>query len=484
MTVGERGSQMGALAVPAFETRVEGTEEKGVTLKTAIGWVRSDLTVGFSASSMRRLDSNRGLVFQGVIPIGDDFKLDAGTLQQFGYNTGSLPPVIRPCIIGSDIVKIPKQRWLIDFYGFELDEVRASYPELYQHLHNTVRKFRLHNREKSRRERWWLFARSNEKLRAAVDSLPRFIATPDTSKFRPFVFADQLTLPDAQVYCIALEDFLYLGVLSSIVHQTWVYAVAPRHGVGNDPRWKPSEVWDKFPFPDAADTQRQRIRGLSEQLDVLRKHRQQLHPKLTLTGMYNVLEKLRCGEELTGADKVIHEQGLVTVLGELHDELDTAVLDAYGWGDLAPALVGKPGGTTPAAHKSAEQIAAEEDLLGRLVKLNAGRAAEEKQGVVRWLRPEFQAPEQPAAVQKDLIPGVAADEAVAAKAAKKSWPKSLTEQFKALKTALAEHPAPVGAEQLARTFKRAQTRRVSELLGTLAALGQAREVPGGRFSSV
>ena len=123
------------------------------------------------------------------------------------------------------------------------------------------------------------------------------------------------------------------------------------------------------------------------------------------------------------------------------------MLGAYGWGDLAPALVGKPGGTIPSARKSAEQIAAEEELLGRLVKLNAERAAEEEQGNVRWLRLEFQTPEQPAAVQKDLIPGVVVDEAVAAKAAKKSWPKSLTEQFKALKTALAEHPAPVGAEQ-------------------------------------
>ena len=61
---------------------------------------------------------------------------------------------------------------------------------------------------------------------------------------------------------------------------------------------------------------------------------------------------------------MIHEQGLVTVIGELHDELDAVVLGAYGWGDLAAALVGKPGGTTPSAGQSAEQ-AAEEDLLGR-----------------------------------------------------------------------------------------------------------------------
>ena len=45
---------------------------------------------------------------------------------------------------------------------------------------------------------------------------------------------------------------------------------------------------------------------------------------------YNVLEKLRAGEELTAKDKAIHEQGLVSVPRQIHDDLDTTVLDAYG----------------------------------------------------------------------------------------------------------------------------------------------------------
>ncbi len=47
--------------------------------------------------------------------------------------------------------------------------------------------------------------------------------------------------------------------------------------------------------------------------------------------MYNVLEKLRSGEALNAKDKVIHEQGLVSVLKKLHDDLDAAVFDGYGW---------------------------------------------------------------------------------------------------------------------------------------------------------
>ena len=89
-----------------------------------------------------------------------------------------------------------------------------------------------------------------------------------------------------------------------------------------------------------------------------------------MTGMYNVLEKLRSGEPLNDKEKTIHEQGLVSVLKQLHDELDAAVFDAYGW----PVTL------------------TDEEILERLVALNAERAAEEQRGLIRWLRPEFQNP--------------------------------------------------------------------------------------------
>ena len=44
-------------------------------------------------------------------------------------------------------------------------------------------------------------------------------------------------------------------------------------------------------------------------------------------------EKLRSGEPLTAKEKQIHDQGLVTVLRQIHDELDEAALEAYGWED-------------------------------------------------------------------------------------------------------------------------------------------------------
>ena len=111
----------------------------------------------------------------------------------------------------------------------------------------------------------------------------------------------------------------------------WALAAGSHLGVGNDPVYVKTACFEKFPVPAATDAQQARIRCLAEQLDAHRKRQQAQHPKLALTDMYNVLEKLRAGEPLTARDKTVHEQGLVSVLREIHDEFDAAVFDAYGW---------------------------------------------------------------------------------------------------------------------------------------------------------
>jgi len=173
--------------------------------------------------------------------------------------------------------------------------------------------------------------------------------------------------------------------------------------------------------------------------------------------MYNVLEKLRRNEPLSEKDKVVHEQGLVSVLRQIHDDLDAAVAEAYGWPADLP----------------------DEEILRRLVALNAERAEEERRGLIRWLRPEFQNPTGAAASQGSL--GLVPAAAKAKKAEKTPWPKSLAEQAQAVRAALAGRSKPATAAELSRGFKGAKPDRVGELLATLAALGQARPVGGERF---
>jgi hypothetical protein len=164
--------------------------------------------------------------------------------------------------------------------------------------------------------------------------------------------------------------------------------------------------------------------------------------------MYNVLEELRAGQPLSPASQLIHDHGLVSVLRGLHDDLDRAVSDAYGWpADLST-----------------------EDILYRLVELNAARAAEERSGLVRWLRPEFQ---QTAATQTGLGVEMEEEDLKPARAARVPWPPHLPDRVRAVRDYLMQTPAPVAPETVARSFTRARIPEVTAILETLTALGQA-----------
>lgn len=242
-------------------------------------------------------------------------------------------------------------------------------------------------------------------------------------------------------------------------------------GVGNDSIYNSSRCLLPFPFPDLISGQANYIGKLAEQIDAHRKRQQEEHPNILLTSLYNVMEKLRAGEELTAREQTINQQGLVSTLLNDHDKLDRAVFEAYGWSDLADKLVGRPGATTPLPDKPADQAEAEEELLMRLVRLNKQRAEEESRGIIRWLRPEYQAPDAVQA-EVDITPKAAAMESEAVtRKGKASFPKSIPDQLRVLREALAERAHTT--ESLAKMFKRKPIKSVEEGLKSLAAVGIA-----------
>jgi hypothetical protein len=205
--------------------------------------------------------------------------------------------------------------------------------------------------------------------------------------------------------------------------------------------------------------------------------------------MYNVLDKLRSGEPLNAKERVIHEHGLVSVLRQLHDEIDAAVLDAYGWGDLLPLLRVAHGNDAPADGSGRDEAkrAFDEAILERLVALNAERAAEEARGVIRWLRPEFQHPTaQAAPEQAELATEQAGDETAtpAATAKPLPWPKDAVAQVRAVADVLSASPVSLGVDDMAARFsaRGPWKKRLPQLLDMLVALGRARE-QDGRYTS-
>lgn len=291
-------------------------------------------------------------------------------------------------------------------------------------------------------------------------------------------------IPDDMLVAVALDDVFYLGVLSSAPQVTWALAAGSRLGVGNEPRCSKSKCVDAFPFPAAIPNQKCCISDLAEQLDAHHRRQQAQHPDLTLTGMYNVVEKLKVGAPLTAKEKEIHQQGLVSVLKTLHDEIDRTALEAYGWSDLVPLMEivngnavrdraedGAPTGVVaphgrsglqaaicgtgaPAACDEAKRLL-DEALLDRLVARNAERAAKERRDLIRWLRPEFQSPQGTVtAVQTELesTEGLGIAKVVTAGTAKRPWPKELTEQIKAVAAVLTDARGPQTENELAARF--------------------------------
>jgi hypothetical protein len=486
MTVGSQvdgGPDGRLLTIRSEQTQSNGQAD--VAFVEQRGLVHSDLRIGANVAAAVSLQANGKLSSPGVKLHGAGFIVTRAEAATLGLGAvAGLEHHIREYRNGRDLTAAPRGVLVIDLFGLTAEEVRARFPAVYQWILERVKPERDQNNRASYRANWWTFGEPRKDFRPALIELPRYIATVETSKHRTFQLLDASVLPDNMLIAIATSDALWLGALSSSCHVAWALRAGGHLGVGNDPRYNKTRCFETFPFPsdDTGLTPEltARIRTLAEQLDAHRKARQAAHPDLTLTGMYNVLEKLHLGQPLTTKEKLLHELGLVSVLKSLHDELNAAVLAAYGWSDLGAAL---------ADHAHAEaRTAAVDELLQRLVALNARRAAEEAAGHVRWLRPEFQtrgrhtqtvmdvstAPAVENAEEDTAEPGAAA--AAAAALPKRPWPTGLPEQIKAVAEVLAGAGRPLAAADLeARFTARGLWRdRLPVILETLEALGRAR----------
>jgi hypothetical protein len=499
MTVGAAGERIGSqLSVVDEADATDG--EVVVSLSASVGRIHSDLRVGANVSSCTPLASNDRISNTGYILGGRGFVLNAEEAASMRIQPGAAD-LVYPLFNGRDIVGVPRQFYVIDAFGLSEARLREIAPSAWQRLHDLVRPEREVNPDPRVRSKWWLFRRSNESLRDATTGLSRYIVTSETARHRSFTFVSARSRPEHKLVVVSSQDALLLGVLSSHVHVEWANSTGGWLGVGNDSVYSKTRCFEPFPFPheDTGLTPEltTRIRELAEQLDAHRKTQQAAHPELTLTGLYNVLEKLRLAQPLNAKDKLIHTQGLVSVLKSLHDELDAAVLAAYGWADLQPALAD----FTPAEARAA----AVETLLERLVALNARRAAEEASGTVRWLRPDFQQRQNMAssaassaaagAVQTEMdvgpeeetapavgpaSPAGTTDAAAPATVPKRPWPAGLPEQIKAVAEVLATSPRALALAELEARFNaRGRWReRLPTILATLEALGRARPSPG------
>lgn len=202
------------------------------------------------------LPANKSRSFFGLCLAGP-FKVDTATALEWLKDTGNPngrpnSDVVRPIYNGSDITRHWAGNWVVDFAGMEQQEA-ADYLKPFAYVEATVKPVRAGNREVVRAEKWWRHGRRRPELRASLDGLSHYIATPETAKHRFFVRFPVQVAPEHSLIVIPRQDDATLGTLSSRIHCVWALFKGGRMGLGNDPRYNASLCFETFPFPPGFD---------------------------------------------------------------------------------------------------------------------------------------------------------------------------------------------------------------------------------------
>lgn len=278
----------------------------------------------------KQLKANRGLSFSGCYPYGKGFLFQEeavesesiATMRSLLERDESLASVIHPYIGGEELLNDPRQqhsRYVIDLGQREEKAARARFPELMAILEEKVRPFRAKSKRKVYKEKWWLFAEPQLKLRAALTTVQRVLMHPFTSSNLVFAFVPATTLVGMPHVVIVLEDDASFGVLQSRIHESWAWFQGS--SMKDDLRYTASSVFDTFPFPEKWQTTTKLIDLGSSYYS--KRAKIMIDNDFGLTRTYN---RFHSPDE--------RDPGILE-LRRLHGEMDVAVLRAYGWDDLA-----------------------------------------------------------------------------------------------------------------------------------------------------
>jgi hypothetical protein len=271
---------------------------------------------------------------------------------------------IFPYLGGDEVNSSPTQmfeRYVINFGQMSLEDARA-WPELLGIVREKVKPERDRQKDKVARDYWWQHFRTRPALYAAIAPLSRCLVTSIVSKHLMFSFQPTDRVFSHKLYAFAFSRNSHFALLQSRVHEPWAWLLSST--MRNDLNYSASDCFETFPFPRTLDA----LEDIGERVYTARAAFM-LAADIGLTKTYNALK------DPANADPRILE------LRDLHVELDTAVLAAYGWPDIPVPPFDTPADAPARQHFDAE-------VLDRLFTLNAERAADEQRLGGRADRPE------------------------------------------------------------------------------------------------
>jgi hypothetical protein len=204
--------------------------------------------------------------------------------------------------------------------------------------------------------------------------MQRILASGRAGTHLCFVFQPTSTIFSDALTCFIYEKHYGFAVLQSRVHEVWARFFGS--SLKDDPRYIPEDCFETFPLPPGYEVNA----SLESTGQAYYEHRAAL--------------MLRNNEGLTKAYNRFHDPeevdpGIVR-LRELHDSIDRAVLDSYGWADIPTKCDFNPefddeededenGRSRRKKYRYRWPDQIRDDVLARLLELNRKRAIDEGQ---------------------------------------------------------------------------------------------------------
>jgi hypothetical protein len=306
-----------------------------------------------------RLTANRGLQSKGVDVYGEGFVLTVAERNELVTTEPRNAARIFEYIGGDDVNSEPTQsssRYVVNFSGMSLAEAE-KWPVLVERLRRSVLSERLKLRDNDINRRlkshWWLYWADRPEMTAKLSVLGRCLVTANVTKHLMMSFQPTTRVFSKQLFVFPFDAASHLALLQSRVHEVWARLLSS--SLEDRLRYTASDCFDTFPFPE--EPAFAKLDSVGERLDTERRAYLSKHA-VGLTTTYNRLKDA----SVTDPE--------VQALRALHEEVDRAVLAAYGWSDIpVPPYCG----ATPAQLE-----AFEDEVLDRLFDLNARRAEAEK----------------------------------------------------------------------------------------------------------
>ncbi len=272
---------------------------------------------------------------------------------------------IKPYLGGQELNSSAKQeaeRFVITFGRMSLDQAR-QWPELLQRVETMVRPARERVRTNTGmgghgKKYWWQFTARRDALYEAIGKLERCLVNSQVSKHLIFAFQSPDRIFAHTLNVFPLARYSSFAVLQSRVHEGWARLLSS--SMKTDLRYTPSDCFETFPFPKSDP------RTSIPTLEPIGKRLYEARDGFmadTNQGLTKTCNALKSAS---------NDDARILALRSLHEDMDRAVLDAYGWSDIEVPPYCPKNDAERAAVK-----AFEDEVIDRLFVLNAERAAQE-----------------------------------------------------------------------------------------------------------